>query len=291
MQANAAVEWEWRRGTTLTVTYHLVDGAELPRSVDRNIGSLGTRTFAVAGSNETVTYPFFGSDRPFANFMRVIALESNAESRYNGLTLELNHRVARGLQFRAAYTLGKVVDTLPDGSVADQLFTSNPVNFEVDRTVGSSDQRHRLVASGVFVTEGTRRGGSGTRALTRDWSFSAIMTAESGKPFSARVVGVDLNGDGNTLNDFAPGTVRNQFRLPAILTVDARIGREFPLAGRVRTQVFWEAFNLFNRDNINGVVPAYYSLSGTTLTPTTTFQRPNSSAGERIMQLAVRVKF
>ena len=49
------------------------------------------------------------------------------------------------------------------------------------------------------------------------------------------------------------GMVRNAFRLPAIVTLDARLAREFPLAGRARTTVFWEAFNLFNRDNINGV--------------------------------------
>jgi hypothetical protein len=292
VQANAAFEWEWRRGTTLTATYLFVDGAELPRSVDRNIGSRGTRTFTIAGTNETVTYPFFGSDRPFSNFTRVIALESTAESRYNGLTLELNHRVAHGLQLRAAYTLAKVIDTQPDASIDDAAaFPPDPVNFEVGRTVGSSDQRHRLVASGVFVTAGVPRGGSITRALTRAWSFSSILTAESGKPFSARVAGIDLNGDGDPRNDLAPGTRRNAFRLPAVVTVDARVGREFPLAGRARTQLFAEAFNLLNRANINGVVPAYYSLSGTTLTPTTTFRRPQSSAGERIVQLAIRASF
>jgi hypothetical protein len=44
---------------------------------------------------------------------------------------------------------------------------------------------------------------------------------------------MDLNGDGDTRNDLAPGTRRNAFRLPAVVTVDARDARVFRLAGRV----------------------------------------------------------
>ena len=55
--------------------------------------------------------------------------------------------------------------------------------------------------------------------------------------------------------------------------------------------MIWEAFNLFNRDNITGVDTTYYSVTGTTLTPGTTFGRPTVSAGERIMQLAVKWTF
>jgi hypothetical protein len=277
-QGSAAIEWEWRPGTTITVTYLSVAGASLPRSVDKNIGTLSSRTFTIAGTNETVSYPFFGPDRPFSNFVRVIALESTAESRYNGVTVELNRRFSGGLQFRAAYTLGKVVDTKPDASTSDQLgFPSNPIDYEVDRSVGDNDQRHRLVASGVY--------------LVGKWSFSAIFNAESGKPYSTRVGTFDLNGDGNVNNDRAPGTARNSLRLPAILTVDARAGRTFPLTSRIRMEVFAEAFNLFNRDNINGVVPGMYNPVGTTLVPNVNFQKPSNSAGERIVQLAMRLMF
>lgn len=299
MQANAAFEWELVRGTSLTVTYLFVDGTDLPRPIDRNLGSLVARTFTIAGSAEAESYPFFlPGDRPFARFQRVIAFESSAESRYNGVTFELNRRFARDLQFRVAYTLGQVIDTAPDASgvvpgiaVDDAKFASNPADFETDRTVGNNDQRHRLVASGVYGSNHLSSGLEGlARALASGWSLSAILAAQSGQPYSARV-GVDLNGDGNTRNDLAPGTRRNQFRLPAIVTLDVRIGRDIPLAGRGRVQLIWEAFNLFNRDNINSVAPGYYSLTGTTLLPNPAFGRPMASAGERIMQLAVKVTF
>jgi outer membrane receptor protein involved in Fe transport len=298
MQANAAFEWEMRRNTSLAVTYLFVDGADLPRSIDRNLGTLGSRTFTVAGTGETIPYPFFGSDRPFANFARVIGFESTAESRYNGITLELNRRMANHLQFRGAYTLGKVEDTVPDATAVvpnnpgdDVKYASNPANFEVDRTAGSNDQRHRLVLSGIYETSGLAQGLDGmARTLAANWSVSLIFTAQSGQPYTARVGAVDLNSDGNNRNDIAPGTVRNQFRLPAIVTFDPRISREIPLR-RARLQLIWEAFNLFNRDNISGVETAYYSVSGTTLTPGPIFGRPSASAGERIMQLALKVTF
>jgi outer membrane receptor protein involved in Fe transport len=297
MQANVAVEWQLRRETSLTVTYLFVDGADLPRSIDRNLGSASVRTFTVAGSGETFPYHFYGADRPFGNFTRVIGFEASAESRYNGLTFELNRRLANHLQYRAAYTVGKVEDTVPDatavvpGNAGDDVkYASNPTNFDADRTVGNNDQRHRLVLSGIVDTNGFDGVQGVMGALVRNWSFSVIFTAQSGQPYTARVGAVDLNGDGNTRNDIAPGTARNEFRLPSIVTFDPRISREIPM-GPARLQLIWEAFNLFNRDNISGVDTTYYSVAGTTLTRSTTFERPLASSGERIMQLAAKITF
>ena len=87
--------------------------------------------------------------------------------------------------------------------------------------------------SGVYSTNGLA---DGLRRLRRgrsskDWSLSAIFTAQSGQPYTARVGAVDLNSDGNTRNDIAPGTERNEFRLPSVVTFDPRIARDI-LVGR-----------------------------------------------------------
>ena len=77
MQANVAVEWEFARDTSLTVTYLFVDGNDLPRSIDRNLGSLGTRTFTVAGTSDTVRLSTSSAaDRRSPTSARVIAFES-----------------------------------------------------------------------------------------------------------------------------------------------------------------------------------------------------------------------
>jgi hypothetical protein len=282
IQANGAIEWQLGGQATLAATYVFARGTSLARSIDRNLGSPGQRTLTVAGTGETLDYHFFGADRPFTNFQRVIAFESNAESQYHGFTLDLNRRFAGGAMLRAAYTLGRVVDTVPDatavtpGAIDDIKYASNPADFEVDRTVGNNDQPHRFVASGVY---GIRR-----------WWFSGIFTAQSGQPYSARVNG-DLNGDGNTRNDLAPGTARNSLRLPALVQLDLRVARDIAVTGRVTAQLIAEAFNLFNRDNITNVIPAQYGLTGAILTPNATFGRPTATAGERIVQLACRITF
>jgi outer membrane receptor protein involved in Fe transport len=297
MHAHVAIEWQLARETSLAATYLRVNGTDLPRSVDRNIGTLGARLITIAPTGQVVSAPFFGLDRPFPRFQRVVAFESNAESSYNGLTLELSRRFSDALQFRVAHTVGKVIDTVPDATALlpgnggdDAKYASNPVDFEVDRTVGNNDQRHRLVASGIY---GTNRRASGldgvARALVAGWWFSGIFAAQSGQPFSARVNG-DFNGDGNPSNDLAPGARRNDLVLPSIVTFDLRVARDVRL-GRARAQIIWEAFNLFNRDNISAVRDVQYGLAGTTLIPTADFGQPRASAGERIMQVALKISF
>ncbi len=129
----------------------------------------------------------------------------------------------------------------PPSSLAMPAMTSNMRRTRrtstTDRTAGNNDQRHRFVLSGVYSTDGLARRTStvSARALIGGWSFSAIFTAQSGQPYTARVGAVDLNGDGNTRNDIAPGTVRNQFRLPAIVTLDPRIARDIRIGAVPRT--------------------------------------------------------
>jgi outer membrane receptor protein involved in Fe transport len=302
-QASAGFDYELMSNTSLSVSYLFVKGDSLPRSIDRNLGPLGSATFTVAGSNEALSYHRFGAAnlRPFANFNRVIVFEATAESLYNGVTFEVNRRFSSGLQARVAYTLGRVEDTVPDatavvpGSTGDDLkYASNPVDFDADRTDGANDQRHRFVLSGVYNTSLLAEGKDGfARALVNGWTFGVIFSAGSGQPYTARVGAFDLNNDGNPRNDIAPGTVRNEFRLPKQVTFDPRIARDIALGRQAKVQLIWEAFNLFNADNFSSVGSDLYSVNATTnvLTPTTNFGQPLSSSGPRIMQVAAKFSF
>ena len=287
-QASTGVDFELGPTTSLSVSYLFVHGDQLPRSTDINIGPASPVTFT---TDTGVTLPHYRfAAGPFTSFSRIISFESTAVSTYNGLTVELNRRFSRGLQARAAYTIGKVTDTVPDATAVvpassdDAKFASDPANFEADRAPGNNDQRHRFVASGVYTTDRATYG-----ALLGGWTFAAIFTAQSGQPYSA-YVNADINNDGNNRNDIAPGTTRNQYRLPALVTFDPRIARDIPL-GKATAQLIWEAFNLLNADNINGVRQTLYSASGATLTSVSNFQQATSSNGPRIMQLAVKVTF
>jgi len=298
-QASAGVEYQLMDNTSLSVNYLFVYGDHLPRSTDINVGASSDVAYTVAGTSQTLTYPRFAAG-PLTDFARVIQFQSSAYSRYNGVTIELNRRMTNHMQLRAAYTLGQVIDTVPDATAVvpgsssdDAKYASNPKNFEVDRAPGNNDQRHRLVLSGMWDTNGIADSREGmARNLIGGWSFSAIVTAQSGQPYSARIGAVDLNGDGNTRNDYAPGTTRNQYNLPAQVSVDPRVARTFTI-GTVRLTAIAEAFNIFNRTNVTSVNSTLYSVNTKTnvLTPQTAFGQTLGVGDPRIAQLAIKMSF
>jgi hypothetical protein len=295
-QASTGVEWEWMPNTSIAVNYLFVKGDDLPRSTDINIGAATPVTFTVAGSGETLPHYQFAPG-PFPNFTRVISFQSTAESRYNGLTLELNRRFSQGYQFRLAYTLGKVEDTVPDATAVvpegsdDRKFASNPADFDVDRAPGSTDQRHRFVGSVIYTTDTfASQFGGWMEDLLKDWTLSAIYTVQGGQPYSAYVA-TDINRDFNRFNDVAPGTTRNQFRYPAQASLDPRLARSIGVGGTREVTLIWEAFNLLNRANYTVVNNTLYTVSGTTLTSNPLFGQRTAQADPRIMQLAVKFTF
>ena len=299
-QASVGFEYQLMTQTSLAINYLYVKGDQLPRSTDINFGASTATAYTVSTTGQQLPYYRFGAG-PFANFARIISFQGTAESQYNGLTIELNRRFAAHVSARAAYTVGKVTDTVPDATAVvpgsssdDAKYASNPANFDVDRTAGNNDQRHRFVFSGMYDTNGLAEGKDGlARALIRGWDVSAIFTASTGQPYSARVGNVDLNNDGNTRNDFAPGSVRNQFRLPKYSALDIRIARDIALGGTVRLQPIFEAFNLLNADDVNSVNNTLYSVNTTTnvLTPNASFGQALGTGGQRILQLALKLTF
>jgi hypothetical protein len=299
-QASTGFDWEWMPNVALSVHYLFVKGDNLSRSTDINIGASSPVILTLLDTSGAPTgtighYQF--APGPFTNFTRVISFQSTAESKYNGITVELNRRFAQGFQYRLAYTLGKVVDTVPDATavvpegVDDRKFASNPGNFDVDRAPGQNDQRHRFVGSAVYSTTAFAHRFHGyLRSVFDRWTLSAIYTLQSGQPYSA-YVSTDINGDNNRFNDIAPGTTRNQYRYTASASLDPRAARDISLGRTTRLTLIWEAFNLLNRDNYNLVSQTLYDVTGTTLRRVREFGDRLATTDPRIMQLAVKLSF
>jgi hypothetical protein len=127
-------------------------------------------------------------------------------------------------------------------------------------------------------------------ALASGWTFSGIVSYQTGQPFTANV-NSDLNNDGNATNDIAPGFRRNSFRYPTQFSVDPRITRDIPLVGGTKLQLIAEAFNVLNKHNVVTVNRAYYSFANNTFTPLLAFGTPTATAGQRVVQLAGKVTF
>ncbi len=297
-QANLGFEQQLGNDYSVGIGYQYVKGDDLPRSRDINEGTPTTVNATIAGGGTAAFNRF--TTRPFKNFARVIAFESNASSKYNGITLDLQRRFANNWQARIAWTHSSVKDNKPDATAVvpfssgdDAKYVGNPLDIDADWAYGDNDVRDRVVLSGVWSLDSYAQGTSGVlHALASGWTISGIASYQTGQPYTAKV-NSDLDNDQNSANDIAPGFTRNSLRLPSQFDFSPRITRDINVYHGTRLQLIAEAFNVLNRHNVSGVNPTRYSYNASTqtLTPLSAFGTPTSSSGPRIVQLAAKVTF
>ncbi len=340
-QASLGVEYQLAKDTALTVSYLGVRGVHLQRTRDVNLAGEVPATIGIAGTSTVLNYlqypkpagtpsacppglfvvPSSNTCRPNGNFQRIEEVESNANSTYNGLIIQLNKRFGHNYQILGSYTYGKVIDDAPDATSVvpfsggdDAKMVSDPGNVRADRAAGVNDQRHRFVLSGVWNLNYAQGFSGPAKQILGGWELSGILTAQSGQPYSA-MVNTDLNNDSNRSTDRTPGVGRNTFYLPRSVSLDPRITKNVQLTERLRLQLIGEAFNIFNHSNINGVSRTQYAVVPNTLDPVTLlplcastvaqcleppkvanpknfpFQFPMSDITPRIVQLAAKLVF
>src|SRR6266704_617934 len=220
-QGNLGLEYQIRPTMSVHVNYLWVKGTHLTRTVDVNQpGPETPATVGFVGSTQVATVNQITQPRPIASFARIEEFQSSANSVYNGLTIQVNTRLSHNYQLLASYTFGKVIDDTPDAtsevpfSSDDAKMVQDPLNIRGDRGPGVNDQRHRFVLSAIWDLDSYAHPLShGWRYLVGGWQLSGILTAETGQPYSG-MVSSDLNLDGNSRTDRAPGLGRDTFYLP-----------------------------------------------------------------------------
>jgi TonB dependent receptor len=315
-QTRLQFEREIFANTIFKVQYTLFKGQDLTRTRNANlsapVSTVATIFNGTVATTNTLTVQRFSNPRPNAIFQRISLFESTARSFYQGLTLELSHRFSKNFQFNTNYTFSKAKDDKPDqtsvvpGGGDDGKIAENQFDLSGEYGRSDLDVKHRFIFSPVYET-GTFKYSENkfARALLSDYIFTGIFTAQSGFAYSAVVTG-DPNGDGNTANDRAPGTIRNQFTTPSFYQIDLRIGRAIKFGERTKITLFGEGFNLFNRPNIQAVNNTFYNFSvvagAPRLTQTTNFGTPrlflssspsftSNSSYNREFQLGIRLDF
>jgi outer membrane receptor protein involved in Fe transport len=291
------------------VTYQHVQGSDLPRTADINIGTPTTQTIGIFDTTGKVqtgtgTYTRY-TTRPFPNFNRVLEFESNGHSRYNGLTLDLQKRFSSNWQARLAYTYAKAKDDHPDATIVvpgvdDPREAQDALNIGDEWGYADTDVRHRVVLSGVWnLGYADHIQNTVAHAVLSGWTLSAIVSYQSGQPFTAVVSG-DLNNDGNRSNDRAPGFGRNTLRLPSQTSIDPRLTKEINVFHGARLQLIAEAFNLTNRSDVTRERNTIYNLVGSGATAqlnavstNVVSGYPSASAvlGPRTYQFAAKILF
>ncbi len=242
-------------------------------------------------------YPEFSGIGPFS-----------AEGNYtfHSLQLTANKRLTKGLTLLASYTWARNLDNLTD--------PQDGINFRREKAVSANHIGHRFVGS--FIWELPRyKGARAARFLVDGWEINGIVTLESGLYFNV-VSGRDNSGTGlnqdrpdlignpyldthRTRNDLingyfnpaafrqnAAGTFgnagRNLIEGPGEATVDLGLVKTFSLTERHRVRFRAEAFNSFNRVNLdnpnaNLIAPNVAKITG--------------AGPPRVFQFALRYEF
>jgi hypothetical protein len=135
--------------------------------------------------------------RPDGAFTTNTSVSNGAWSYYNGLQVEWTKRLSRNLNFFAAYTWSKSIDTTSEATfvgAGDTNQTGN--NTRTARGLSRFHTPHRFTMYGTyrfpFFT-----GEKGLLGQTLGgWQVSAVLKMSKGTPFTVITTGVDLNLDG-----------------------------------------------------------------------------------------------
>jgi hypothetical protein len=237
-------------GLTVSAGYMFVAGHKLVRPIDLNVGppvgkepGTGKDIYAFAINDPNIPAPPGGSHGTNGIFYFT---DSTGNSVYHGLTLQAIEKAGRYFTLNANYTLSH---TLDDGTFV--TFVSTPqsnAQRNLERANSNQDARHRFVAN--FVAEAPQN------TFLRYFQLSSIITLQSARPFTL-FVGFDANNDGNPVTDRVGNSPRNSYRGDTLQTVDLRLARALHLGERRLLNLSVDAFNLFNRANIDEVFSVY----------------------------------
>jgi hypothetical protein len=250
-QASLEVDRQIGKGLTIDLGYLFVAGHHLVRPIDLNVGPpIGVETgtgkliYNFAINDPNIPAPPFGSHGTNGIFYFT---DSTGNSVYHGMTLQVIEKANKYFSMNANYTLSH---TLDDGTFV--TFVSTPQSNSqrnLERANSNQDARHRFVAN--FVADAPQEW-----KLLRNFELSSIVTLQSARPFTL-FVGFDANNDGNPVTDRVGNSPRNSYRGDSLQTFDVRLSRAIHLDERRQLNLSMDAFNLFNRANVDEVFTVY----------------------------------
>jgi len=231
-----------------------------------------------------------GQLRPFPLLGSFTSIESDANSIYHSLQVQLNKRFSRGVQFTTAYTWSHAIDEGSDvfdlgGTLA---LPQDSFSRAAERGAANFDVRHRFVYSAIWDLPMFKQ-----NKLLGGWQLASIGTFQTGQPYSVLLC-CDLNQDGNLTDRFNPLTgrydPRNTYRAPGIATVDLAANKHFTFRERHKIEFRSEFFNLFNRTHF-GIPRNRIWFADFQLEPLTEKHFVDTRLAARTIQFALKYSF
>jgi hypothetical protein len=208
---------------------------------------------------------------------------SGGSSTYHSLQATVNKRLSRGFSVLGAYTWSKSIDDAADpfGFTGDSGAAQNNFNIRQERARSAFDISHQVALGATYEIPLV------ANEWVRGWQVNGAMTYRTGQPFTA-LLGFDpsLTGSFFTRPNNAPGVFSNKdgqiqmdrsgpvdpfTGLPAAIVpatgqfgtmgrntftgqryknVDLSAVKTTPLGERLKLQLRFEMFNVFNTTNL-----------------------------------------
>ncbi len=257
---------------------------------------------------------------PLAN---IIVQESDGNSSYQALWLDLKKRFAKGLQFDMNYSWSKSIDENSQNNQGLVIQDSN--NIRGDRGLSDFDARNRFVVSGLYELPFK------ANRLVSGWQLSLIETLQSGNPLNFHLSNTSFTGAatlrpniaGNITTGWGPATVgsaatsityidnpavfinqgttpgttlgfgdlgRNVVTGPGFADTDIAIVKNTRIRERLNFQIRGDVYDIFNHPNFNNPVTTIGSSTLGIITVGT--RTPAGDFGSsRQIQLALKLQF
>lgn len=311
-----AVDRNYR--TPYAQTWSITVQHELPRNFFMEAGYLGTKGTDL--DVQTLPNEGPGGFRRTNQIGRAVGFtfdSSVGDSIYHALQLRVNRRFSGGISMQAFYTFSKSIDNASTFGGAGATVAQNWLDLRAERGLSSFDRRHAFTWNWVYTSPfGTATSRvSGTSAagrLLRDWQLSGGLTAETGTPLTARVLGntarlAQTGGVGSgraeatgeslassvgffNLDAFTappPGEFgnagRNTIPGPGLISLNAAFGRSFQFGeSRRRLELRLEANNVLNQVNYTNVNTVVGAIN---------YGAPISASGTRTLSAVLRFRF
>ncbi|RPI25892.1 MAG: hypothetical protein EHM61_13165 [Acidobacteria bacterium] len=281
-------------------------------------GSRGTGLELLRAPNRTIN-----GDKLIENAAQFLYLTPGGSSAYHGLQLMVTRRVRSSFTLGGRYEFGKSLDDASSLSGGQRIVAQNDADLDAEWGRSSLDETHRLRLnwfSELPFGERNRwlREKGLLSSILSHWYLTGDLTAGSGRPISARVLGNQINnsGTGSQASERAsvtgepialaasarttgewfntgafrlpdPGVFgnagRNTINGPGSWTVNMNLSRSIPLKQENRRLlVTVQGTNLLNHANYAGI---------NTVVNSTAFGRVTSVGQMRRVQLSFRLMF
>lgn len=252
--------------------------------------------------------------RRFPDFTGIEVASAEGNMTYHSMQLSANKRLSNGVTVLASYTWSKNIDN-GSGNGQGDATPRDGSNFSAEKALSNNHIAHRVVGSFIWELPAWKNTPGFLRQALGGWELNGIISLESGlyiNVISGRDnSGTGINADRPDLvgNPFLPGNRsrgeliaryfnpdafrqnatgtfgnagRNLIEGPGKAGVDLGLVKTFLVHERHRLQFRAEAFNAFNRVNLD-------NPNGNISNPTV--GRITSAGLPRVFQLALRYQF